>query len=163
MQTSPRPVSVIHSPWQSREFAWNHWPPGLLLPYHRCFCCCSTHTRYTVLIRFLGVIITAVSWYSIANGLFSARSRKLPSGYRKCSDRSLLLFWLSSGERWSERRSREKIERDCLRGGKEVRTGKNTDYAWERTKEWKRAKKKKKITNKGCGSSMLRKGAAERR
>lgn len=45
--------------------------------------------------------------------------------------------------------------REIVSRGNKVRTGKNTDYAWERTKEWKRAKK---ITNKVVEAICSEKG-----
>lgn len=102
------------------------------------------HTYYAVLIRFLGVIITTVSWYSIAKGWCSARSRKLPSGYRKCSDRSLLLFWVSSGERWSERRGARK-DRERLSPG-EIKWGQErTQIMHEREQKSGREQKRSQI------------------
>lgn len=67
------------------------------------------HTHYTVLIRFLAVIILAVCWYSIAKGWRSARSRKLPSSCKKMflidrrcySDRALESDGAGDGERLS--------------------------------------------------------------
>lgn len=85
-----------------------------------------------------------MSWYSIAKGWCSARSRKLPSGYRKCSDRSLLLFWVSSGERWSERRSQGK-DRERLSPG-EIKWGQErTQIMHEREQKSGRERKRSQI------------------